>query len=105
MAGAVRENGWLCRGLVTVLAALLLMPALAVGHAEAQTPAARSIDSACPAALPVAGFADVDRAATHGFAVDCVVLWKVAQGRRHPVRTNPVGYTRADGHVLGSHDY
>jgi hypothetical protein len=43
---------------------------------------ARSIERACPPdVVGPAGFADVPPDAVHGRAVDCVVHWRVAQGR------------------------
>lgn len=65
-------------------AVALAVPALlwSPGSAAAQTAAPRSIDDGCPAAhIQEDGFPDVAAANPHETAVDCVVHWRVAQGR------------------------
>jgi hypothetical protein len=49
-----------------------------VGQPQA---APRGTDRACPAEVGPAGFADVPPGGVHSRAVDCVVHWRVAQGR------------------------
>jgi hypothetical protein len=45
------------------------------------TPRARSTDDSCPPHVPEDGFTDLPEGAVHEAAVDCVVWWRVAQGR------------------------
>jgi SpoIID/LytB domain protein len=53
-------------------------------------------DHACPRDdVPEAGFGDVDRDSTHGFAVDCAVWWEVANGRSED-RYEPLASVRRD---------
>jgi hypothetical protein len=60
----------------------------------ATAPQARATDDSCPARVPEDGFTDLPEGAAHEAAVDCVVWWRIAQGRRRPA-THPQPPSRA----------
>ncbi len=64
--------------------------------AAAEPTAARSTQVVCPAgSVPEDGFSDVGASSAHEPAVDCVVWWKIAQGRSSNEYGPSLGVSRA----------
>jgi hypothetical protein len=70
-------------------------PAPAPAPTSATTPQARTTDDACPSGVPEDGFTDVPQGGAHEAAIDCIVWWRVAQGRTAQSYAPAADVTRA----------
>ncbi len=79
-----------------VLLAVAATPLPLTFAAAAEPTAARSTEVVCPAgSVPEDGFDDVVAGSAHEGAVDCIVWWKIAQGRSSTEYGASLGVSRA----------